>query len=528
MPEQKRTDHTLPSVVASPSRGIHRQVLMISIVFHPDTSRIGETACFEKLAGEASRILGRQTPMFQHFDEKVSSTPLNDPYVSKEALRISYTNGSIILGRESSSSRARVGGCELAGEVRLSSAQLATGVPIILGGRVVLLLRRSAQFTPTSKSSRHCRSMRGSSAYMGKLREQIVRLASTDLDVLIRGETGTGKELVAEALHAASELKSRKMVAVNMAAIPAALAPTLLFGSAKGAFTGSDKATAGYFEQAGGSTLFLDEIGDTLQEVQAQLLRALQQREIQILGGAIKKVSLRVISATDAQLDEQSCNFKGALRHRLAESEIFLLPLTQHPEDIGELLWIFLESSMKSMARGHVLPSEISRANEIAMWAELFHQFVAYSWPGNIRELNNYAQQVALASEEFAAIPEVVLERLSGSVPGVVDNVEKTTGPTATIFKSEDYSDQEFMAGYKKARYEVQKTARQLGISRQAVYRRISDSPDLCLAGELSDDQIRSALQTCGGDLGAAAMQLKVSKTALRERIRTVPMSRAG
>ena len=523
MPENTVADQTLPSVIASPELESQKRALTLTIVFHPDTRRIGEIAQFEKCSGKSSSLLGRALPAFKHPDNSSAARPLSDPYISKQALQVRYSKGSVLLRRDSSSSRAQVGGVELSGETRLSRAQLEVGVPILLGGRVVLLLRRTLRFKPSSQRGLCFSAMMGSSAYMANLREQITQLANAKLDILIRGETGTGKELVAEAVHAASDRASKKMVAVNMAAIPDALGPALLFGSAKGAFTGADKAAAGYFQQAEGGTLFLDEIGDTPAQVQAQLLRALQQREIQTVGGAIKTVDVRVISATDAQLDDQSCNFKAALRHRLAESEIALLPLRQHPEDIGELLWVFLQKNMAALGQSHVLPQESSRANEIARWAELFHRFVAYSWPGNIRELSNCAQQVASASDVSAVIPDIVTERFSETSTSVRSH--EAIESSAPVQSSEDYSDQEFHEGLRNARYEVLRTARQLGISRQAVYRRISESPDLCLASDLSDEQIRAALRDYPDDLTATAMQLRVSRTALRGRLRSLSVS---
>jgi len=514
MPDQQSADLTLPSVVASLPGGGQEQALVLTIVFHPETNRIGETARFDKLVGHDSRILGRASPCFSTLAGSSAEKALDDPYISRAALHVRYRNGDVILSRSSTSSRARIAGSELTDETRLSYAQLKAGVPIQMGGRVVLLLRRAAYIVPSSNSRLSGRAIQGSSSYMYRLREQICLLASTDLDVLIRGETGTGKELVAEAIHAASARAVKKMIAVNMAAIPVALAPAALFGSARGAFTGADKAAAGYFEQAEGGTLFLDEIGDTPSEVQAQLLRALQQREIQCVGGPVRKVDLRVISATDAPLDDQACNFKAALRHRLSEAEIVLLPLRLHPEDTGELLWSFIKSNMVSMGRRHVLPGENSDAKNIALWAELFHSFICYSWPGNVRELNNLAQQVALASESQLVIPESV--QACTSEMRASDTVAEDAGPLL----SGDYSDEEFLQSFANAHYEVARVSRQLGISRQAVYRRISDSPQLCLASELSNDKIQQALVKCGGDIAAAGMQLKVSRMGLRERIR--------
>ncbi len=135
------------------------------------------------------------------------------------------------------------------------------------------------------------------------------------------------------------------------------------------------------------------------------MLRALQQREIQAVGGAIRRVDVRVISATDAVLEGESCDFKAALRHRLGACEIVLPPLREHPEDIGELLLYFLRRSAAEIGRTALLPHAQSPATDIAAWAVLFFSFLCYRWPGNVRELANFAQQVVLASEQ-ATDPE--------------------------------------------------------------------------------------------------------------------------
>ena len=198
------------------------------------------------------------------------------------------------------------------------------------------------------------------------------------------------------------------MVSVNMAAIPSELAAAALFGSSRGAFTGADRTTLGYFEQAQGGSLFLDEIGEASLEVQPLLLRALQQREIQVVGGVIRRIDVRVISATDAALDAVGCDFKAALRHRLGAFEIVLPPLREHPEDIGELLLYFLQGSAAEAQRSEVLPHAQSPERDIAAWAILFFRFVSYSWPGNVRELANFAQQIILASEKNLTLNENV------------------------------------------------------------------------------------------------------------------------
>ncbi len=524
MTEKANPYLTLPTVVASMVGEAKRQELLLTIVFHPDTARIGETSVVCKPKSGKHSVIGRNSPKFGR--NRSSARPIADRYISRTALDLWYVRGAIVLRRGPSSSRANVGSNELIDEVQLSDEKLCAGVPIVLGGRVVLMLRRVDYFASLLPPVLASDTLRGSSVYMKKLREQIQRLASTNLDLLIRGETGTGKELVAQAVHCACSGASGNMISVNMAAIPVSLAPGILFGTAKGAFSGASKSTAGYFEQAEGGTLFLDEIGDTPPEIQAQLLRALQQREIQCVGGPLRKVSLRVVSATDAPLEEESCNFKAALRHRLGESEISLLPLRQHPEDIGELAFSFLAECLRTQRRENLLPSKESAASELARWAELFYQFVCYSWPGNIRELGNFAQQVAVASDTNLIIPDTVLDRLSElepvAYPGSVVPAELSVKGSAYL------SEEDFIAQFEAAEFEVARAAREIGISRQAVYRRIADIPSLCLASELPAEKIEAALQYSAGDIALAAAQLRVSRTALRARIGNTARTLAG
>ena len=518
-------DDTTLTAIAIPSAQEVREVeLRLTIVFHPVAERIGENACFEPANEAEPVVLGRHSPNFARRGDPGAA--LDDPYVSRNALTGCFIGDTFVLRRSKSASRCRVGRAELSEECRLTTAQLNGGVAIFLAGRVVLLLRRTLPYEPLLEECHAGQAMTGSSAYMDGVRAQISTLASTDLDVLIRGETGTGKELVAQAVHAGSNRAGVKMITVNMAAIPAALAPAALFGSARGAFTGASKDSAGYFERAQGGVLFLDEIGETPDEVQAQLLRVLQQREIQVVGGSIRTVSLRIISATDASLDEPSCSFKAALRHRLAQSEVVLLPLREHPEDIGELLWQFIRKSLIGQKRGHLLPENCAELSGIAAWAELFHRFLMYTWPGNIRQLENYSLQVGLASTSSLTIPEVIRQQLY-QLPEAADKLEDNPAEKSETPKFPNCSGEDFLTGYEQARFEVARAARRLGISRQAVYRHISESPGLCLARELPMEKISLAMERSRGNLTEAATELKVSRTALRERIRSSPVRRA-
>lgn len=519
-------DLTLPSVVASLA-GRYRELRpVLTLVFHPDTGRIGESAAVPSRRGRLPWTLGRTRPQFGS-GRNEAGRALADPHVSRRSVEFDYVGDQLVLRRVTGSSRVRVAGRELRDQVTLDQEQLLAGVPLLLGHAIVLLLRLvdSGRDEGDSCPDRIDRSLRGRSAYMQDLRRQIARVAATDQDVLIQGETGSGKELVAAAIHAASARARGPLVSVNMAAIPEELAPAALFGSARGAFTGAARDRDGYFQQAQGGSLFLDEIGDTPVAVQPQLLRALQQREVQSVGGRISRADLRVISATDAALDGEGCDFKAALRHRLAACEIQLRPLREHPEDIGELLLYFLESDPAGDAGNSWQPANARGAPQVAAWAELFYSFVSYHWPGNVRQLANFARQVAMASERELTLPDTVAGALAA---GAVEEAAAEPGPEPgsaakarqPLRNMQEVSAAEFERVWQACRFEVAGTARRLAVSRQSVYRRLEESAEYRLAGQVPVAELRRALQEQGGDVAAAALVLRVSLAGLRARLR--------
>ena len=531
MSENFDQDNTLPSVaVALPGYG-DEPVLTLTIVFHPQLSRIGQSAVLSASpAGApagAAVVLGRNSLLFAHRGDPVER-PLQDQYISRRALEFEFSGNNLILRRQEDASRSLINGCELQSEITLSPAQLETGAAILLAHTVVLMLRYTERAGNSGAQPPANATLLGSSGYMCALRRQIAQAAGSDLDVLIRGETGTGKELVASAIHSGSQPGKAPLVTVNMAAIPPALAAASLFGAARGAYTGADRATQGYFQQARGGTLFLDEIGEAPAEVQPQLLRALQQRELQCVGGPVQKVELRVIAATDAELEGEGCDFKSALRHRLGAFAIDLQPLRNHPEDIGELLMHFLQHALLSVNRAHLLPAADSDPVLVAGWASLFYRLVSFSWPGNVRQLENFAAQIALASEEHLVLPCAVGQALDSGMdeqsgeeadadtsfpPG-----ERVARPTFRAMQSVD--EEAFDHAMLFNQYEVSAVAKYLGVSRPAVYRRIDASPRYRLASEIPEPELRQVMQDCDGNPVDAALRLRVSLVSLRLRIR--------
>ncbi|HSM91866.1 MAG TPA: sigma 54-interacting transcriptional regulator, partial [Anaeromyxobacteraceae bacterium] len=220
--------------------------------------------------------------------------------------------------------------------------------------------------------------------------EQVRRVASSDSTVLIRGETGTGKEGLARRVHDLSARRDRPFVAVNLGALPEGLVESELFGHEKGAFTGALRQRPGRFEQADGGTIFLDEVGDAPPSVQVRLLRVLQERELDRVGGTVPvKVDVRVVAATNRDLEASvaSGTFREDLYYRLAVVPISLPPLRQRPEDVRPLVEHFLARHAALMGRP---PPEVPEP----LWATLR----GHAWPGNVRELENLVQRALILS----------------------------------------------------------------------------------------------------------------------------------
>jgi transcriptional regulator with GAF, ATPase, and Fis domain len=240
-----------------------------------------------------------------------------------------------------------------------------------------------------SEGHRH-REIVGESEGIRKVLEQVEQVAGTDMTVLIMGETGTGKELVARAVHERSMRRERSLVKVNCSALPGELIESELFGHEKGAFTGATGRQVGRFELADGGTIFLDEVGDLPLKLQAKLLRVLQEGEFERLGsGRTIKVDVRVIAATNRNLVEAMGRgrFRADLYYRLNVYPIQLPALRERREDIGLLAEVFLGEASRRMGR---------RLDRVP--GEVVEVLRRYEWPGNVRELQNVIERAAVVS----------------------------------------------------------------------------------------------------------------------------------
>src|ERR671923_324795 len=231
----------------------------------------------------------------------------------------------------------------------------------------------------------------GSSAALQKVLDIVKKVAKSNTTVLIRGETGTGKELIAGAIHHNSLRASRNFVKVNCAALQENLLESELFGHEKGAFTGADKQRIGRFEQADGGTLFLDEVGDMSPNTQAKILRVLQEHEFERLGGTrTLKVDVRVITATNRNLPQMVAQglFREDLYYRLNVVSIDMPPLRERKDDIEQLASFFLKR----------FAGELKKRID-GLSPDAHKLLMRYNWPGNIRELENAIERAVLLTE---------------------------------------------------------------------------------------------------------------------------------
>jgi two-component system nitrogen regulation response regulator GlnG len=239
----------------------------------------------------------------------------------------------------------------------------------------------------------------GPSYSIQQIHRQIERVAQTNFTVIVQGETGTGKELIARLIHEASDRVHRQFVAVDCGALPDSIVESELFGYVKGAFTGADAKKAGLFEMAKGGTLFLDEIGNISPIVQMKLLRSLQERRVQPLGSEESiTTDVRIVVASNTVLEDEvrAGRFRADLFHRLNEFKIYLLPLRERKEDILLLAERFRRETNEELAK-HT--THFSREAQVYL--------LSYAWEGNVRELRNVVRRAVLLSNDIIELKHV-------------------------------------------------------------------------------------------------------------------------
>jgi len=305
----------------------------------------------------------------------------------------------------------------------------------------------------------------GSGPEMKKLIAQIDRVAASETRVCILGETGTGKELVARAIHEKSPRKEHAFVTLNCAAVPAELIESELFGHEKGAFTGAAGRHAGKFEQADGGTLFLDEIGDMPLAMQAKLLRVLEEGEVERVGGDKPiGVNVRVVVATHRNLENlvKQNAFRSDLFHRIYVFLLLIPSLRERLEDLPDLVAHFA----RQLAAQNGWKEKVFESEAIA-------ELRKYSWPGNVRELRNVVERLVLLAGEdkvTAADVRIALPSADSAYAGGPSGAVPVTGTLAE--RTEAYEREVMLAEIRRQNFHMTNVARALGLERSHLYKK--------------------------------------------------------
>jgi Nif-specific regulatory protein len=306
----------------------------------------------------------------------------------------------------------------------------------------------------------------GESAAMRHLFDQVQKVIDTRATVLIEGETGTGKELIASALHYRSQRSDKLFVAQNCAALPETLLESELFGHKRGAFTGATEEKKGLFELADKGTMFLDEVTEMPLTLQAKLLRVLQEGEVRAVGSNIvRKVDVRVVAASnrDIETEVRAGKFREDLYYRLRVFPLRVPPLREREGDIDLLATFFLRRYMNEFAK----PLKGFSPESVA-------DMRAYRWPGNVRELENEVQRLVIQADPNTVIGSDILSpriHHRHETPGILDKEIKLTGNLRAM--TDEYERNVITEALRKLGNNKSATAKVLGITREGLHKKL-------------------------------------------------------
>ena len=467
-----------------------RPLLALTILWHPDPARIGE-----QFVGDPGTLeVNRYAPLFYRPGQ--AGLPLGHGTISRDPVRVVRDSGGdgVVVYFPAARMPVELNGRAAAGPVRFDAADVARGQVLTFGRAVVLCLH----WMDCLPKHNPVPGLVGVGAAAIALRDQIRMVAPTDIPVLLLGETGTGKEIAARAIHALGQRAETRLVAVNMAALNESLAAAELFGAARGAYTGAQERK-GLFAEADGGTLFLDEIGNAPASVQPMLLRVLEGGDYRPLGASQdRKTTARLIAATDQDLDTAA--FNQALLRRLEGFALQLPPLRARREDIGVLIVHLLQAH----GAQPVLP------------LELVVEIACYDWPGNIVQHGGTPQLEQLV--RLTPAP-------AGSAARSMPFAEPAPAPVAPVpepprRKPSDISEAEVLQAMAGNEWNIQAAARDLGISRPTMYKLLDAHREIRWAERIPADEIERALAACGGDVGRCAEFLRTPTESLRREVR--------
>jgi DNA-binding NtrC family response regulator len=496
--------------------------LAFTVIWHPRMSMMGAQALVRRRGQPWS--FGRTTPVFR-LPDRAELVALDHRALSRSPLVVEdRADGSVGVSLPQSAMQSELNGQSVTGGFTLTSSDLKHGAILIIGGALALCIHRLTHLPDGKATTDLC----GVSDLMVRVRCQIARFSATDAPVLLLGETGTGKECAAQAIHANSTRRNQPMVAINMAALTETLAGAELFGSVKGAFTGAQQARQGYWGEAAGGSLFLDEIGDTPALVQPMLLRAIETGRYRPIGGAEDQAGhVRFIAATDRDLT--SASFNQPLLRRLEGCVISLPPLRHRREDIGLLCARFLTACLGYAPEAVVIPSDLVRAICLS------------NWPGNVRQLMQCMRRLAFQIADGSS-PELadVLGVIDSTPPSTLEE-HRTTTPGATPEHRPPFADAfaakrkanrrdfrrpstvsgaELLVALEGSGWQLSEAATRLGISRPSLYNLMDRHPSVRRAEKLRPEEVQEARARGASDLSSLAIELRIPREALRRRLR--------
>jgi two-component system, NtrC family, nitrogen regulation response regulator GlnG len=530
MAEPPRAALDAPTAARPTPRGeaLAELVPALTIAAHPDPQRVGDRLLLDGLASGHAVEIARAGPEFRAVG-RAYGAPLGDPFVSRQPIAFVRTRDRRIRIVAERGPPFSVDDREHTA-IEVGPLVPGVGVPIAVADRIVLVLHL---VDPTLQPGDDLLNMVGASSSLARLRRSIIQIADLPVSVLLRGETGTGKELVAEAIHTRGPRQAGPFVSVNLAAIPRDLAAAELFGVTRGSFTGATRDRDGYFRAARGGTLFLDELGEASLELQTTLLRVLETGELFPVGSdSPVTTDVRVLAATDADLEGQirDGRFKAPLLHRLAGHELHLPPLRERSEDLGPLFFHFARQELAAIGEA----ARLAPAEPLAEpWLPpaIMLRLLRYRWPGNVRELRNVTRQLVIGSRgqpRLTIEPRLAhkLEADAIRAPWVGadgtprDNARPPAPPAAPRRRAADLTEAEVIAALRASAWEFKGAADHLGIPRPSIYDVIKRCPNVRTAGDLSAEEIERSHRDCDGDLDRMAAQLEVSRRALGRRVK--------
>ncbi len=495
-------DHTLTSPLPHCARS-SGPLLCLSIVWHPDLELVGH----QFFSALDITEVNRYAPLF-HTHGKDGS-PLASQCISRNPVKIMRgDNESLTIIPSESRMHIEVNGKQIYSPVNFSRRESEQGVILFLGRAVVI----SINWVEAMPKENPVPGFIGISPAAQKSRDLIRYVAPLKDTVLLLGETGTGKEVAATAIHSLGKAGGVPMVCVNMAALSESLATADLFGAVKGAYTGAHTSRRGWFAEAENTTLFLDEIGNAPETVQPMLLRVLETGCFRPLGSREDlRSNARIIAATDQDL--YNGNFNQALLRRLESHILVIPPLRSRKEDIGILL-------LHLIKKYEVEKSIVSRID-----AALVNQMANYDWPGNVRQLTHVFKRLVLQlgldeNPNFAHLVEPHNFALSDTGKDLENHYQNAKSKDRSHrARLADFTEQDVLNAMEENEWYIQGAAQWLGISRPSMYQLLKKHPDIRRPELIDPDEIRDVIVACKGDFEKMASRLKTPTEALRRFI---------